>query len=106
MPGGAPADPAARLDKRIEMAELCTERLHQNATAITLWKEILAQAPENTAALDTLENLAEREKDWETLADVLQRRAEMAPSDAEQLEQLQRLGVGSVGNSFGVVGVK
>jgi tetratricopeptide (TPR) repeat protein len=86
-------DPAARLDKKIEMATLCTERLHQNATAIALWKEILAEAPETTRALDTLENLAEREKDWETLATVLESRAEVAESDAERLEQLQRLGV-------------
>ncbi|MBW2405268.1 MAG: hypothetical protein JRF42_16065, partial [Deltaproteobacteria bacterium] len=86
-------DPAARLDKRIEMAELCTERLHRSAAAIALWKEILAEAPDSPSALDTLENLAEREKDWETLADVLQRRAEGATSDADRLEQLQRLGV-------------
>ena len=87
------SDPAARIDKKIEMAELCTERLHQNAAAIALWKEIWAQAPETASALDMLENLAEREKDWETLADVLTSRAEVAVSDSEQLEQLQRLGV-------------
>jgi len=86
-------EPEARLDKKIEMAELCTERLHQNATAITLWKEILAEAPETTRALDILESLAEREKDWETLATVLQSRAEVAVSDTQRLEQLQRLGV-------------
>ncbi len=87
------SDPAARLDKKIEMAELCTERLHQNAAAITLWKEILAEEPNTASALDTLENLAEREKDWETLADVLTTRAEVAVSDSARLEQLQRLGV-------------
>jgi tetratricopeptide (TPR) repeat protein len=87
------SDPAARLDKKVEMAELCTERLHQNTVAITLWKEILAEAPDTMRAFDTLENLAEREKDWETLAGVLQKRAELAASDAEQLDQLQRLGV-------------
>ena len=87
------SDPAARLEKKIEMAELCTERLQQNAAAIRLWKEILAEAPETVSALDTLENLAEREKDWETLADVLTTRAEVAVSDSDQLEQLQRLGV-------------
>ncbi len=87
------SDPAARLDKKVEMAELCTERLHQNTVAIRLWKEILAEAPDSTRAFDTLENLAEREKDWETLASVLHKRAELAASDAEQLDQLQRLGV-------------
>ncbi|MGB8225134.1 MAG: hypothetical protein WCF10_21285, partial [Polyangiales bacterium] len=86
-------DPVVRLEKKIEMAELCTERLHQNTVAITLWKEILADAPETARALDTLESLAEREKDWETLASVLQSRAEVAASGDERLEQLQRLGV-------------
>jgi tetratricopeptide (TPR) repeat protein len=86
-------DPVVRLEKKIEMAELCTERLHQNAVAITLWKEILADAPETARALDILESLAEREKDWETLASVLQTRVEVAASGDEQLEQLQRLGV-------------
>ncbi len=86
-------DSAERLHKKIEMAELCTERLHAKATAIALWKEILDEAPEASKALDTLESLAEREKDWETLASVLRRRAELAPSDTERLAHLQRLGV-------------
>ena len=87
------SDPAERTKKKIEMAELCTERLHQNAIAIRLWKEILAEAPETGEALERLENLSEREKDWETLASVLESRAEAAVSDADQLAQLQRLGV-------------
>jgi tetratricopeptide (TPR) repeat protein len=86
------SDPAERTKKKIEMAELCTERLHQNSIAIRLWKEILAEAPETDEALDRLENLAEREKDWETLASVLESRAEAAASDSDQLAQLQRLG--------------
>ncbi|MGB5284701.1 MAG: hypothetical protein WBN29_09310, partial [Polyangiales bacterium] len=73
-------DPVARIDKKIEMAQLCTERLHQNAPAIVLWKEILAEAKDPAQALDALEKLAEREKDWETLATVLQSRAEAAQS--------------------------
>jgi len=86
-------DREARLDKRVEMAELCTSRLHNNAAAIGLWKEILAESPDRADALDTLENLAEREKDWETLAVVLQTRSDSARSDAEKLDLLQRLGV-------------
>ena len=87
------SDPGVRLDKKIEMAELCTERLHQNAAAIAFWKEILNEAPDPTQALDALEKLAEREKDWETLATVVQSRADAASSEAEQLEQLHRLGI-------------
>ena len=85
-------DPAARLDKKMEMAQLCTERLHKNATAIALWKEILAETPDPAQALDALEKLSEREKDWDTLAEVLQSRAEAAASDAERVEHLHRLG--------------
>lgn len=81
------------LDKHIEMAELCTARLHDNAAAIELWKGILAEAPERADALDTLENLAEREKDWETLAVVLQTRCDACSTDAQKLELFQRLGV-------------
>jgi tetratricopeptide (TPR) repeat protein len=86
-------DPATRLEKKMEMAQLCTERLHQNATAITLWKEVLGETPDSAEALDALEKLAEREKDWETLAEVLQRRAEATASKTEQVELLHRLGV-------------
>jgi len=86
-------DPEARLDKKIEMAALCTERLQNNAAAIALWKDILAEAPETADALDTLENLAEREKDWETLVAVLRTRAEAATNDKEKIDLFQRMGV-------------
>ncbi len=86
-------EPSDRLEKRIEMAALCTERLHNNAAAIALWKDILSEAPETANALDMLENLAEREKDWETLAAVLKTRAEVASSDPAKIDLLQRMGV-------------
>ena len=86
-------DPAERLAKKIEMAGLCTERLHNNAAAIALWKDILAEEPGTVDGLDTLENLAEREKDWETLAAVLQTRAEAAMTDVAKIDLLQRMGI-------------
>ncbi|MBT8454028.1 MAG: tetratricopeptide repeat protein [Deltaproteobacteria bacterium] len=85
-------DPSTRLDKKVEMAQLCTERLHKNADAITLWKEILSESPEPAPALDALEKLSEREKDWDTLAEVLKSRADAAASDAKRVEHLHRLG--------------
>ena len=87
------ADPSDRLEKKIEMAELCTSHLHQNAVAIRLWKEILEEAPDTPGALDALEQLAEREKEWETLAVILRRRAEQSDGQPAQGEVLQRLGV-------------
>ncbi len=86
-------DPSARLAKKIEMAELATERLHQNASVIGLWKDVLADAPESSRALEALATLCEREKDWDTLVTVLERRAELTGNDSDRSEHLQRLGV-------------
>ncbi len=87
------AEPTAKLEKKIEMAELCVSRLHQNAIAIRLWKEILEEAPDASVALDALEQLAEREKDWETLAAVLRRQVDQSIGQPEHINLLQRLGV-------------
>ena len=87
------SDPVARLDKKIEMAKLCAERLHQDAAAIASWKEILAEYPASAEALDALESLAEREKDWDTLVEVLRQRAVAASSDASRRDLLLRIGV-------------
>jgi len=84
--------PEQALRKKVEMAELATERLHHNAVAIRLWKEVWEQAPETPGALDALEQLAEREKDWDTLAMALRGRIG-ASSPPDRLEHLQRLGV-------------
>ncbi|MCZ6807075.1 MAG: hypothetical protein O7F08_08990, partial [Deltaproteobacteria bacterium] len=86
-------EPTARIEKKIEMAELCASRLHQNAVAIRLWKEVLEEAPDTSGALDALGQLAEREKDWETLGAVLRARVEQSVGQPEQLDFLQRLGV-------------
>lgn len=88
------SDPTARLEHKLELADLAGKRLHRHADAIQIWKEILEQAPEHPDALDNLQKLAEREKDWSTLAEVLERRVDEAASDpAEQLKLLPKLGV-------------
>ncbi|MEM7434981.1 MAG: tetratricopeptide repeat protein [Myxococcota bacterium] len=86
-------DPIDRRAKKVEMAELATERLHQHDVAIRLWKEVLEESPESEQALDALEKISEREKDWETHADVLRARVAAAEGHGAELELLQRLGV-------------
>ena len=46
----------------------------------------------STSALDALEKQAERDKDFATVAEVLERRATVAPDDATRLAVLQKLG--------------
>ncbi|MCA9608387.1 MAG: tetratricopeptide repeat protein, partial [Myxococcales bacterium] len=60
------SDPDARLEYKLELADLAGKRLHRHADAIQIWKEILEQEPDLPDALDNLQKLAEREKDWET----------------------------------------
>jgi len=87
------SDPEARLAHKLELAELAGKRLHRHADAIQIWKEILEQAPETPGALDNLQKLAEREKDWPTLAEVLEQRLGAAEDERTQIKTLQKLGV-------------
>lgn len=90
--GSLASDPAVRLAGRIELAQIAGERLHKHADAIALWKEVLAEAPDTPGALDALEKLAEREKDWDSLTEVIERRISEAGDDAERIKLLQKLG--------------
>ncbi|MGE3633236.1 MAG: hypothetical protein AB7P00_25280, partial [Sandaracinaceae bacterium] len=87
------SDPSARLANKLELAEIAGKRLHRHADAIQLWKEILEQDPNADGALDNLQKLAEREKDYATLAEVIERRVDEAAGDEKtQQKLLQKLG--------------
>ncbi len=87
------SDPDARQAHRIELARIAGERLHKAADAIEMWKEVLANDGAHGEALDSLEKLADREKDWRTVAEVLERRcAAAAGDDKETIKILQKLG--------------
>ncbi len=87
------SDPEARLAHTLELAKLAGERLHRHAEAIALWKEVLEQDPASAEAVDALEKLSEREKDWPTLAEVLERRVEESDDPKRRVKILQKLGV-------------
>lgn len=86
-------EPSARLALEIELAKLAGERLHRHADAIALWKGVLAADSSNEEAVNALEKLAEREKDWPTLAEVLERRVGEEGDPKAQIKILQKLGV-------------
>jgi tetratricopeptide (TPR) repeat protein len=88
----AGTDDAAKIELLSEMAKLAAERLDKGAEAITLQKQILAIDPHAAGVLDALEKQAEREKDFGTVAEVLERRIDGAPDDAARLVSLQKLG--------------
>jgi len=83
---------AARRELWMEMAKLAAERLEMGAQAIALHKRVLDEEPGSAAALDALEKQAERDKDFVTVADVLERRASLAEDAASRLAMLLKLG--------------
>jgi tetratricopeptide (TPR) repeat protein len=82
----------ARRDVWIEMAKLAAERLDRGADAMKLYKRVLEEDPSASGALDALEKQAEREKDFATVAEVLEHRAKVAPDEVQKLVILQKLG--------------
>jgi tetratricopeptide (TPR) repeat protein len=85
-------DGKARIDLLLEMAKLAAERLDRGADAIRLYREALSLDPEAPGVLDALEKQAEREKDFATVADVLERRVDAAADEPTRLNVLQKLG--------------
>ncbi|MBV9949313.1 MAG: tetratricopeptide repeat protein, partial [Myxococcales bacterium] len=75
-----------------EMAKLAAERLDMGPQAVALYKQILDEEPTATGSLDALEKQAERDKDFTTVAEVLERRVASAPDDATRMAVLQKLG--------------
>ncbi|WP_437590400.1 tetratricopeptide repeat protein [Sorangium sp. So ce1000] len=86
------AEGAAKIELLGEMAKLAAERLDRGADAIALQKRILELDPSAPGVLDALEKQAEREKDFATVAEVLERRVDLAADDAARLVSLQKLG--------------
>ncbi len=86
------SDPTARLAMRVELATLAGERLHRHTDAIALWRGVIDEAPETEGALQKLEKLADREKDWATLAHALEMKAAGSVNIKEQTKTLQKLG--------------
>ncbi|HVZ36646.1 MAG TPA: hypothetical protein VG963_29660, partial [Polyangiaceae bacterium] len=75
-----------------EMARLASERLGRGDEATKIYQQILEGDPHNAQALSALERQAERSKDWPTLAEALERRAEQAEGPQQKLAVLQKLG--------------
>ncbi|MCE7890335.1 MAG: hypothetical protein DYH12_11650 [Sorangiineae bacterium PRO1] len=83
---------SAKIPLLTEMAQLAAERLNRGADAVELYKQILAIEPGRVEVLDALEKHAERSKDWQTLASVLEKRVDATSDEAARLAVLQKLG--------------
>ncbi len=75
-----------------ELAQLAADRLHRPEDATKLYRQLLDLDETRVDAIDALEKHAERNKDWETLAFVLERRTELVTDSTQQSAILQKLG--------------
>ncbi len=89
----AMAEGGKKLSLLREMAQLAAERLNRPADAIRFYQQTLEIDPTRGEALDALEKLAERSRDFSTLASALEKRAGLDSEPAAQLATLQKLGV-------------
>jgi tetratricopeptide (TPR) repeat protein len=85
-------DEARQRQMLSELALLSGERLHEYPEAIAIWKRLLALEPGSPRALEALEKLAERAKDWDTLAETLEHRVELTDDAQNKIRLLTRLG--------------
>ena len=84
--------PAEKRTRLMDMAKLASERLSDEKQSIAIWNEVLALDGNDTEALQAMTVLAEKEKDWPALADVLARQAALATDDAALSALLEKRG--------------
>ena len=87
LPGGA-----ERAAKYKQIALLATEKVKKPEVCIDLWTVVLENDPDDVDALNALSQLYERARDYEKLADVLGRLAELTYDTAAKIELLNKLG--------------
>ncbi len=82
----------AKRDALVELAKLAAEKLGANTEAIGLWREALALDAKTPGALDALERLTERERDFAGLAEVLEQRVRETDDAEPKVALLMKLG--------------
>lgn len=79
-------------DHLVEMAGLAADRLSDHGRAVEIWQAVLEIDPNTEGALETLEKLTERLKDWTGLANVIELRLATVEDDSEKVALLTKLG--------------
>ncbi|MBM4372550.1 MAG: hypothetical protein FJ098_12895, partial [Deltaproteobacteria bacterium] len=91
---GSEEDPELRLVRLKDLAGLAGERIAKPETGIELWTRVLSLEPGNAQAIDALEGLYEKSKDYAALADLLERKLSLAGgTTAERIALVEKLAV-------------
>jgi tetratricopeptide (TPR) repeat protein len=81
-----------RAQKYKQVALLATEKVKKPEVCIDLWAVVLANDAEDVDALNALAGLYERAREYEKLADVLSKLAELTYDTGQKIELLNKLG--------------
>src|SRR6478609_2623222 len=81
-----------RAAKYKQIALLATDKVKKPEVCIDLWAVVLDNDPDDVDALNALSQLYERSREYEKLADVLARLAELTYDTAAKIELLNKLG--------------
>ncbi|HMA91344.1 MAG TPA: tetratricopeptide repeat protein, partial [Polyangiaceae bacterium] len=75
-----------------DVARLATERVKKPDVCIDLWNQVLESDPNDVEALGVLAQMYERSREFEKLATILERLAELSTDRAERINVLNKLG--------------
>lgn len=87
----APADRRAELT--IDVARMAATKVKKPEVCVYWWEKVVEVEPTHEEALAELGKLYERNKEWDKLAAVAARQAEIASDDKTRADALQRLGL-------------
>ena len=85
-------NPNQRMEQLLDIARTAVSKIKKNSLSIELWSQVLQSDPHNHEALEQLEGLLDREKEWAQLANVLATLAEIERDQAKKINYLIKLG--------------
>ena len=75
-----------------EVAQLCEDELNDAVGAAATWRQVLDLEPEHALALERLTDLYQQARRFDSLLDVLFRRADIEPDEQQRVAFLRRAG--------------
>ncbi|MGE3767423.1 MAG: tetratricopeptide repeat protein, partial [Kofleriaceae bacterium] len=85
--------PSERAAKVIDVANMAATKVKKPEVMTFWWEKVLEYEPTHETALAELYKLYERNKEWDKLADIASRQADVASDDKARADALQRLGL-------------
>ncbi|EDM75103.1 tetratricopeptide repeat protein, partial [Plesiocystis pacifica SIR-1] len=86
-------DPVERQAQLLEVARTAGKKIKKPAIAIQLWGAVVEGDPTNVEALGHLEQMQEREKDWDALSKTLETLCEVTDDEKKKSQYLVKLGL-------------